>query len=63
MFIISRVVLGGRILGRNPSLMERCQPLREYAWTVEAIRENMKTMEVSQAVSDALERMPENSVI
>lgn len=49
--------------GENPLLEDRCQPLHEYTWTVERIRENMTTMETTRAIDEALEAMPEGFVI
>ena len=49
--------------GNSPQLMETCTPLREYAWTVERIRDNMRNMEALRAIDDALEGMPKGFVI
>ncbi|MBP3892729.1 MAG: hypothetical protein J6D34_01650 [Atopobiaceae bacterium] len=49
--------------GESPLLENRCQPLYEYTWTVERIRENMATMEALHAIDEALEGMPESFVI
>lgn len=49
--------------GKDASLESRCHPLREYAWTVERIRENMMHMDSLRAIDEALEAMPEGFVI
>ena len=43
------------IYGRKP-----CRPLEEYTWLVEKIRENLKTVEIEEAVDQALRAMPES---
>lgn len=58
--------------GRNPKLMERCQPLREYAWLMQRIRENIKANQdngvdkeliVIKAVDQAIEEMPKDYLL
>lgn len=46
--------------GRNKALMEACQPLREYAWFVGAVRDRQAELnDLDAAVDAALEDMPE----
>lgn len=52
--------------GSSPQLMQRCQPLREYAWTVERIRANMVQRgrdERLAAIDATLRDMPTDFVI
>ena len=49
--------------GENPTLESRCEPLREYTWTVERIRENMASGQAVEAVDETLEAMPDDFVI
>lgn len=50
--------------GKNMALMEACEPLSEYAWLVEAIRGNQRTMRNLEAAIDAaIEEMPDEFVI
>ena len=49
--------------GKNRELMEGCEPLREYAWLVEKIRENREKMDIEAAVDKAIDEMPEEFVI
>lgn len=44
--------------------MAACEPLSEYAWLVESIRENQRTMKNLEAAIDAaIEEMPDDFVI
>ena len=47
--------------GRNKAIMEACEPLREYAWLVDAIRSGGTDTEA--AVDKALDEMPDDFVI
>ena len=50
--------------GKNKTLMAACEPLSEYAWLVEAIRGNQRTMRNLEAAIDAsIEEMPDDFVI
>ena len=50
--------------GKNKALMAACEPLSEYAWLVESIRENQRTMKNLEAAIDAaIEEMPDDFVI
>lgn len=49
--------------GRNRELLECCKPLEEYSWFVAEIRKNQKKMEFKDAVTMALEAMPDGYVI
>lgn len=42
--------------GHNQQLMERCQPLREYAYFVKLIRENSQIMSLKDAVDTAIDK-------
>lgn len=47
----------------NQQLVQACQPLREYTWTVKRIRYNMSKMDALLAVDEVIESMPEDFVI
>ena len=50
--------------GKNRELMEACEPLSEYAWLVETIRENQRTMRnLEAAIDSAIDEMPDEFVI
>lgn len=49
--------------GRNQELLDACEPLKEYSWLMQEIRENRKTMEIEDAVDKALMDMPKEYVI
>ena len=50
--------------GKNRELMTVCEPLSEYAWLVEAIRGNQRTMKNLEAAIDAaIDEMPDEFVI
>ncbi len=50
--------------GKNKVLMEACEPLSEYAWLVETIRGNQRTMRNLEAAIDAaIDDMPDEFVI
>ena len=49
--------------GRNMKLPEACEPLKEYSWLMNQIRENRKTMAIEDAVDKALLDMPKEYVI
>ena len=49
--------------GKNKAIMDACEPLKEYAWFVDAVRVNQKSMELDPAVDTALDAMPDEFVI
>ena len=58
--------------GRSPHLMESCQPLKEYAWLMQRIRENIKVNQdngvdkeliVIKAVDQAVEETPKDYLL
>ncbi|MBR0185737.1 MAG: hypothetical protein IJQ24_06885 [Synergistaceae bacterium] len=50
--------------GNNRELMEACEPLSEYAWLVETIRTNQRTMRNLEAAIDAaIDEMPDEFMI
>jgi hypothetical protein len=50
--------------GKNKNLMDACEPLREYAWIVDAVRRNQEEkMDLDAAVDAALEEMPDSFLI
>ena len=50
--------------GKNRELMEACEPLSEYAWLVETIRKNQRTMRnLETAIDAAIDEMPDEFVI
>ena len=44
-------------------LIEACQPLDEYSWFIEEVRNNRREMSTEEAVDKAIEDMPEEYVI
>lgn len=50
--------------GKNRELMETCQPLREYAWLVDRVREHQRVLQNLEAAVDAsINEMPDSFVI
>ena len=58
--------------GRNPKLLDACQPLKEYSWLMNRIRDNIrenkkagidKDQVVIKAVDQAIEEMPMDYII
>ena len=50
--------------GKNRELMEACEPLSEYAWLVEIIKKNQRTMRnLKAAIDAAIDEMPDEFVI
>lgn len=50
--------------GKNRELMETCQPLREYAWLVDKVRERQRELQnFEAAVDSAISEMPDSFVI
>ena len=50
--------------GKNQMLMKAYEPLKEYAWLVDRIRQKQKTLkDLDAAVDAAIEEMPEDFVI
>ena len=50
--------------GKNKALMEACEPLKEYAWLVDAIRRYEKIYhDIEAAVDVALDEMPDDFLI
>ena len=50
--------------GKNQQLMDACEPLKEYAWLVDAVRRHQKEqMDLDTAVDSALNEMPDGFVI
>ncbi len=50
--------------GKNITLMKACEPLSEYAWLVQTIRENQRTMKnLEAAIDKAIDEMPDNFAI
>ena len=50
--------------GKNQMLMNACEPLKEYAWLVDSIRQKQKTLkDLEVAVDAAIEEMPREFVI
>jgi hypothetical protein len=43
--------------GRNKKLLEKCRPLKEYAWFIQKIRDN-RAGSLEQAISHAIDEMP-----
>ena len=46
--------------GKNVGMVSQCKPLKEYTWTVAAIRENKKTMDIEKAIDKTLDDMPDD---
>lgn len=50
--------------GKNQQLMDACEPLKEYAWLVDAVRRHQsEKMDLDAAVDAALDEMPDAFVI
>ena len=49
--------------GRSESVLEASNPLQGYAWLIDQVRQNQKTMEIGPAVDKAILDMPESYVI
>lgn len=50
--------------GKNRKLMEACEPLKEYSWLVETVREFQKAeMNLEEAVDSAINKMPEEFLL
>ena len=50
--------------GKNKALMEACEPLKEYAWLVDAIRKHEKIFhDIEAAVDAAIDEMPYDFLI
>ena len=50
--------------GKNKQLMDACEPLKEYAWLVDAVRRHQsEKMDLDAAVDAALDEMPDVFVI
>lgn len=50
--------------GKNRALMETCQPLCEYAWLVDRVREHQRVLQNLEAAVDAsIDEMPDSFVI
>ncbi len=50
--------------GKNKALMAACEPLNEYAWLVQTIRVNQRTMgNLEAAIDAAIDDMPDEFVI
>ncbi len=50
--------------GKNKALMEACEPLKEYAWLVDAIRRHEKiSHDIEVAVDAAIDEMPDDFLI
>ena len=50
--------------GKNQQLMNACEPLKEYAWLVDAVRRHQsEKMDLDVAVDAALDEMPDEFVI
>ncbi len=49
--------------GHNRELLDACKPLNEYSWFIDRIRENCKSMDITESVSKAINEMPGTYVI
>lgn len=50
--------------GHNKDLLNACKPLNEYAWFVDKVRTNKKTMNIfDDAIDEALNEMPDDFLI
>ena len=49
--------------GRSADVLQACKPLEEYTWTVETIRSHEKEMELSEAIDQTLDEMPDDYII
>lgn len=48
---------------RRGKVLQACRPLWEYAWLIEQINQNCRTMELGKAINQAIRQMPEDFVI
>ena len=46
--------------GRSLRLMSECRTLKEYSWLIAEIRDNLKAMEIDNAVDKAIMEMPDD---
>ncbi len=46
--------------GKNKNLLSSCRPLGEYAWLIDQIRRNQRSMGIEDAVDKAIRDMPED---
>ena len=59
-----RVMMLNVNYGKNQKLMDACEPLKEYAWLVDAVRRHQKEkMDLDAAVDAAVDEMPGEFVI
>ena len=49
--------------GHNTELLNACKPMQDYALFLYYVKENRKVMDLNEAISKALEMLPEDSVI
>ncbi len=49
--------------GHSQSLMDSCQPLSEYAWSVDSVRQYKKTDNLEAAIDKTLDSMPDSFII
>ena len=49
--------------GHSLSLMDSCQPLSEYAWSVDSVRQYKKTDNLEAAIDKTLDSMPDSFII
>lgn len=62
--IETRVTMLNINFGKNRALMDACEPLREYAWLVDAVRKHQsEQLDLEAAVEAAIGEMPDNSSI
>ena len=49
--------------GHNHRLTDACRPLYEYSWLIDKVREKRKTMTIENALSQAIDEVPEDFVL
>ena len=49
--------------GHSHKIMETCEPLKEYAWLIQEIRNNRIEMDIEEAVNRAIGEMPRSFII
>ncbi len=46
--------------GRNTDMLQTCEPLYEYAWIVDKVRENSNTMPLNLAIDSVIQSLPKD---
>ena len=49
--------------GHNHQLTDACRPLYEYSWLIDRVRKNLKSLTIENALSHAIDEVPEDFVL